>query len=147
MLAEQMILIIKYYHDRNIIHRDIKPDNFLLDFNRPAKHIYLIDFGFAKKYRSSKTQKHIPYTVDKPYIGTPRYMSINALSKREQSRRDDMYSIGYMIVFMLMGKLPWQGILRGKHSNKYQAIKECKQKTSNHELTYKICCKECLKSG
>src|SRR3989338_8886601 len=102
MLAEQIIHRVKFYHDRNIIHRDIKPENFLIEKNdTDTKKIYLIDFGLARKYRKSSNKQHIPYRENKPHIGTARYMSIYAHERKEQSRRDDMYSVGYVLLYFL----------------------------------------------
>lgn len=143
MLAEQMIDRIKYYHNRNIIHRDIKPDNFLLELDKPQQNIYLIDFGLAKKYRKNSTKKHIPYSEDKPHIGTARYMSVNAHEKKEQSRRDDMYSIGYVILYMLLGKLPWQGINERTKKERYKKIHKIKKLTTNEELVKNFRCRDC----
>lgn len=78
MLADQMISRIEYVHRQNLIHRDIKPDNFLIGTGQQWKKLFLIDFGLAKKYRDNRTRQHIPYREDKNLTGTARYASINA---------------------------------------------------------------------
>uniref|UniRef100_A0A1I8HXX6 non-specific serine/threonine protein kinase n=1 Tax=Macrostomum lignano TaxID=282301 RepID=A0A1I8HXX6_9PLAT len=95
MLADQMINRIEYVHNKNFIHRDIKPDNFLMGIGRHCNKVFIIDFGLAKKYRDSRSGKHIPYREDKNLTGTARYASINAHLGIEQSRRDDMEALGY----------------------------------------------------
>jgi casein kinase 1 alpha len=85
MLADQMIGRIEYVHNKNFIHRDIKPDNFLMGIGRHCNKLYIIDFGLAKKYRDSRTKQHIPYREDKNLTGTARYASINAHLGIEQS--------------------------------------------------------------
>ena len=109
LLAIQIIERIQWVHSQKIIHRDIKPDNFLIGLNDP-NIIYLIDFGLSKKYRSSTTGNHIKYTKIKNFIGSLRYASYNALKLREQSRRDDLESIGYMLIYLIKGRLPWDNI-------------------------------------
>ena len=74
----QMIGRIEYVHNKNFIHRDIKPDNFLMGIGRHCNKLFLIDFGLAKKYRDNRTRQHIPYREDKNLTGTARYASINA---------------------------------------------------------------------
>ena len=109
LIAIQIIERIQWVHCRKIIHRDIKPDNFLIGLNDP-QIIYLIDFGLSKKYQSSVTGKHIKYTKVKKFIGTPLFGSVNALKCMEQSRKDDLESIGYMLIYFMKGRLPWQGL-------------------------------------
>ena len=109
LMAIQIIERIQWVHSQKIIHRDIKPDNFLIGLDDP-NIIYLIDFGLSKKYRSSITGNHIKCTRIKKFVGSLRYASINALRLREQSRRDDFESIGYMLIYLIKGKLPWDNI-------------------------------------
>ena len=110
MLGDQILSILKYIHDRDIIHRDIKPDNICMGLNNNSKYAFLIDFGLAKKYRNSNTLLHSPLINKKSLTGTPRYASINALKGMEQSRRDDLESLGYVLIYLLRGELPWQNI-------------------------------------
>ena len=90
MLGIQMIDRIEYIHSRKIIHRDIKPDNFVMGRGSKSHIVYVLDFGLSKKYWSSSHKCHIPFVKGKKLTGTARYASINALSGGEQSRRDDL---------------------------------------------------------
>ena len=124
LLAIQMLNRIEYLHKHNYIHRDIKPENFLIGTNEKSNILYLIDFGLSKRYRNIKTHSHIPYKEGRSLTGTARYVSINTHLGIEQSRRDDLESIGYVLIFFLKGYLPWQGLKHCK--NKYEKIKEKK---------------------
>ena len=99
LVGYQMITVLEYIHNKHIVHRDLKPDNFVVGLNELAKYLYLLDFGLAKKYRSSTTLKHYPLINKKKLTGTARYASINALRGYEQSRRDDLESAGYVLMY------------------------------------------------
>ena len=110
MLADQMISRVEYVHNKSFIHRDIKPDNFLMGIGRHCNKLFIIDFGLAKKYRDIRTRQHIGYREDKNLTGTARYASVNAHLGIEQSRRDDMESLGYVMMYFNRTSLPWQGL-------------------------------------
>ena len=129
MLADQMISSIEYTHNKNFVHRDIKPDNFVIGSGSHCNEIFIIDFGLANKYRDNGTHKHIPYREDRPLIGTRRYASINAHLGIEQSRRDDMESLGYVLMYFNRGNLPWQGLQAATDKQKYERIAEKKMST------------------
>ena len=134
MLGYQMLNVLQYIHDRHIIHRDIKPDNYVMGINDKNAILYLLDFGLAKKYRSSKTLIQYPYIKRKKLTGTARYASIHALEEMEQSRRDDLESTGYVLMYFLRGYLPWQGLKIKTKENRYQKILDKKKETSTEEL-------------
>jgi casein kinase 1 alpha len=127
-IAESLIAIDSI-HQKNFIHRDIKPDNFLMGIGRHCNKLFLIDFGLAKKYRDNRTRQHIPYREDKNLTGTARYASINAHLGIEQSRRDDMESLGYVLMYFNRGSLPWQGLKAATKKQKYEKISEKKMST------------------
>ncbi|MCQ2820031.1 MAG: casein kinase 1 family protein [archaeon] len=133
-LATQILKILEYIHNLHIIHRDIKPDNFVMGVEDKNSTVYLIDFGLSKKYRSSRTLIHNPFTCKKKLTGTARYASINALQGYEQSRRDDLESLGYVLLYFLKGNLPWQGLPVRNGEDRYQKIMEKKRDTSSKEL-------------
>ena len=134
LLGYQMITVLQYIHDRHIIHRDIKPDNFVMGINKDNANLFLLDFGLAKKYRSSKTLEQYPYIKKKKLTGTARYASIHALEEMEQSRRDDLESVGYVLMYFLRGNLPWQGLKIKSKEDRYKKILDKKKQTTSEQL-------------
>ena len=126
LIGLQCIERIEWIHKNYIIHRDIKPDNFLFDLKDP-RIIYLIDFGLSKKYRSKRTLKHIKNSYVNKVVGTIRYASVNSMKGFEMSRRDDLESFYYMIIFFLLKNLPWQNIKGKTLGEKYLEILEIKR--------------------
>jgi serine/threonine protein kinase len=140
MVADQMLERVELMHSRHLTHRDIKPANFVTDGGRGnGNFIYCIDFGLSKRYRHPRTLQHIPQREGRSLTGTPRYASINNHLGVEQSRRDDLESIGYVLVYFLKkGGLPWQGLKAKSATKKYKLIMEKKQ-----SITIPALCQGC----
>ena len=107
MIADSMISRIEVFHNKGFIHRDIKPENFLMGSGKRQSTLYMIDLGLAKRYKDPKTGLHIKFKENRNMAGTIRYASINNHLGFEQSRRDDLEAIGYVLVFLFKGRLPW----------------------------------------
>lgn len=134
LLADQMLGRIAFIHSRNYIHRDIKPDNFLMGLGKCGNLVYLIDFGLAKQYCDPISKIHIPYRDNKSLTGTARYASVSTHQGIEQSRRDDLESLGYVLMYFNRGSLPWQGLKAANKRQKYEKIREKKLATTVEEL-------------
>ena len=134
MIAPQMISVLEFIHNKHIVHRDIKPDNFLMGLDDLSQYVYLLDFGLAKKYRSSSTLVHYPMVNKKKLTGTARYASINALKGNEQSRRDDLEALGYVLMYLLRGSLPWQGLQAKTKEERYKKILKKKIDITSYDL-------------
>ena len=131
MIAIQILERLQYIHSKYIIHRNINPSNFLIGTKNPSL-IYMIDFAYAKKYRSHRTGNHIKFSLNQKINGQISYISANAMRGGEQSRKDDLESFGYMIIYLLKGFLPWKEFENNK--NKFKKIYELKNKISSARL-------------
>ena len=150
LLVDQLILRTEYIHAKSYIHRDFKPDNFAMGTEKFGNHVKVIDFGLAKEYRDPKTHFHIPYKENKSLTGTARYASINthlgvgmytfnpllysSNPRTEQSRRDDLESLGYIMLYFCRGSLPWQGLKAATEEQKNDSIMEKKMTTPTEVL-------------
>ncbi|KAH0795708.1 CK1 family protein kinase [Histomonas meleagridis] len=134
MLADQMISCVEFLHRKKIIHRDIKPDNFMIGTHKNKNQVHIIDFGLSKYYINPTTNTHVPFSENRSLTGTARYASINAMCRKEQSRRDDMESLGYIFMYLLRGNLPWQGLPAKTQHEKIRRIIEVKMMTSVESL-------------
>ena len=126
ILAIQMLDRVEFLHSRHFIHRDIKPENFLLGLNKKRNDLYLIDFGLARRFTDPKKGEHIPFKEGKSLIGTAIFASIYTHLGIEQSRRDDLESLGYVLLYFLRGDLPWQRIGANTREEKQHKIMELK---------------------
>jgi len=133
-LADQLLERVDTLHARHLIHRDIKPANFVIGLGEQGNNVYCVDFGLSKRYRHPKNLQHIPHRDGRSLTGTPRYASINNHLGVEQSRRDDLESIAYVLVYFLKGSLPWQGLKAKNAQKKYRLILEKKQSVSIAQL-------------
>ena len=135
VLGIEMLKRIQFVHSRHHIHRDIKPDNFMTGINENDNKIYIIDFGLSKKYYSTSKKQHIKFSTGKSLTGTARYCARNAHKGFEQSRRDDIESIGYVLMYFLIGNLPWQGLKIKVGEDQFKKIADKKINTSFEVLT------------
>ena len=133
-IAYQLVLIFETIHNCQIIHRDLKPANIAIGREEKSKYIYLLDFGLSKRFISSKTGRHYQFRQNNKLIGNARYSSINALNGGTQSRRDDLESLGYLVIYLIVGRLPWQGYISHSKEDKYYKIKKIKKETTAEQL-------------
>lgn len=136
-----MIQIIKRVHDAGVVHRDIKPENFMLSLHSSEqkssddeKTLHIIDFGLSRFYM--KGDKHVINTYDKSIVGTMRYISKHIHEGNVYSRRDDIISIMYVVIYLLKGNLPWTGLLpkKGDIRTKEELVYDKKINTTSDEL-------------
>jgi serine/threonine protein kinase len=134
MLVTQLVERFSYIHKKTFVHRDIKPDNFLMGLKDKSHICFIVDYGLAKRFYDTKTKTHIPYRNDKSLTGTARYASIHAHLGEELSRRDDLEAVGFVMLYFFKGQLPWQNLPAFSKSEKYRKIKETKVSTSLEDL-------------
>lgn len=134
LVADQLMSRIESLHSKNLIHRDVKPENFLIGLGKKASIIHMIDFGLAKQYRDPKTHKHIPFIESKSLIGTSRYASLNNHLGNELSRRDDLESLAYVLLYLFVGCLPWQGQSYSNKEEKSKVTRDLKFNTPIEQI-------------
>ena len=105
------LLILESLHNRHYVHLDVKPDNFMLGVGKLSNQVFLIDFGLAQLFHNLATHSHIRKSDGSRIIGTICYSSINHHLELTPTRRDDLESLMYIIVYLVKGSLPWQGIV------------------------------------
>jgi serine/threonine protein kinase len=140
ILADQMIARLEYVHDNLYIHRDLKPNNFAIGIGTRLNVLYLIDFGLGMTYKDKLTGTHIVFKDKKEIVGTIRFASVNAHYGMEQSRRDDLESLGYVLVYLIRGALPWQNTAKGTQKRNEDSILQCKVSTSVEKLCTGLPC-------
>ncbi|KAL8147143.1 hypothetical protein AgCh_004745 [Apium graveolens] len=127
-IAMEAISILEKLHLKGFVHGDVKPENFLL--GQPGspdeKKLFLIDLGLSSKWKDSSSGQHVEYD-QRPDIfrGTIRYASVHAHLGRTGSRRDDLESLAYTLIFLIKGRLPWQG-----YQGDNKSFLVCKKKMS-----------------
>ena len=127
-------------HGKNLIHRDLKPDNIIMGLGDTSNIVHIVDFGLTRPIIDHRTGAHIPFTTNKNMIGTCRYVSFNSHLGYEVSRRDDLISLCYIAVNFYKGELPWQRIQLNKNSPRYSNVGKVKKEHSGEKL-----CKGCPK--
>ncbi|CAD8155735.1 unnamed protein product [Paramecium pentaurelia] len=131
LIAEQMLSILENIHLKSVLHRDIKPENILTGRDNDS-NLYLVDFGISKFYRDKKG-RHINFCENKSFLGTSRYASLGAHKGQELSRKDDLESLGYVLIYLLKGSLPWQ-VLKLQDEQKIKAVGDMKNTIPLNEL-------------
>ncbi|CAD8065708.1 unnamed protein product [Paramecium sonneborni] len=133
-LLDQLLSVFKSVHQRGIVHRDLKPENIMMG-KQNTSIVYLVDFGVSKSILDKG--RHIPFKDRKSFIGTTRYASIAAHKGFEISRKDDLESMMYVIIYLILGKLPWQNLQNIGEKDRTIAVGEVKMNTTIDSL-----CKE-----
>ena len=138
MLFGQILSRLEFMHKKGLIHRDIKPDNIMMGMGEVSDVVHMIDFGLTRTVFNKRNGKHIEFRTGKNLVGTARFVSINAHLGYELSRRDDLLTLGYVMVYFTLGKLPWQHVDTRRRSARFEDLGRMKQACPPAEL-----CKNC----
>lgn len=134
MIFHQLLERLEWMFTKKYIHRDIKPDNMMMGMGFESNIVHMIDFGLTHRYIDQKSGEHIPLTTNKNLIGTCRYVSLNSHRGVELSRRDDLITLGYVMISLFKGSLPWQDIRADRPQERYLRVEKAKMACSNSEL-------------
>ena len=126
-IAVQILYRLENLHSLGWLHQDIKPENILVD-NVKGKKLFLVDFGTSGRWADSDIKHHIPKERTTRIVGTARYSSINNHRGITQSRKDDLESFGYVLLFLILGRLPWQGVTGKNFRKKWNSVLAAKSK-------------------
>lgn len=132
-IGKQVLMQIQCIHSKGFIHRDLNPKNMVTGL-KDSKTVYIIDFGFAKRFRHGNERKHIRYKTGQRFIGTPIFSSARTDLGIEQSRRDDLESIGYSLVYLNKFSLPWTQVNAMGNAEHGVKLRRSKQRTTLTEL-------------
>lgn len=133
-IAPKALSIVESIHSHGFLHRDLKPENFLCNIKGLSeRQLFLVDYGLCKRYRM-ESRDHIPYREGKKLTGTIRYASVHTHLGAEQSRRDDLESLGYMLIYLLKRKLPWMNAGGATKQEQHDRITNIKTKTTLEQL-------------
>jgi len=130
-IGTRIAILLENIHTAKLLHRDIKPNNFMVGKDNPDS-LYIMDFGLSKLYE--RNGKHIQFKKGKSLVGTTRYASINVHDGLEPSRRDELESVGYMLIYFYKGRLPWQGLIKKAGIDSIKMIGNVKKSIPLDEL-------------
>ncbi|CAD8197067.1 unnamed protein product [Paramecium pentaurelia] len=125
LIGIQLIDVLEKIHQQGVVHRDLKPENIVLGSGKDNGKIYLIDFGISKIYKDANNH-HMPFREQRSFLGTTRYASIAAHLGHELSRKDDLESMMYIILYFIRGQLPWQNLQNVTDKERTKKVGEMK---------------------
>lgn len=130
-IAMQTITLTQQLHSQGFVHRDIKPDNFVLGIGEKKGIVYMLDFGLSRRWEDliDKYTQNDESSSSSSIVGTARYMSINVHQGKVYGWRDDMESLGYVFIYLLTGSLPWQGQRAATKRLQMKRIYQLKEKS------------------
>ena len=137
LIGHQVLDRLEWVHSKDLIYRDMKPSNFLIGKKDPNV-IYITDFGLCKKYRSSKTGKHLLPRKTGQFNGTLKYASSYVIKGKEPTRRDDLIALGYILIYFLKKELPWQEKCEIINKSNYMELIHLKETDGNGKLFQNI---------
>ena len=134
MLFHQLLESFEHIHAKKYMHLDIKPTNLMMGLGRNSNRLFCIDFNISRSYSDKKTRKHIAYSTDEPFAGNYCFASPNIHRGLTHSRRDDLISIAYVVLYFYKGELPWNGYRKREDSPRQSNLGMEKCRVSNRQL-------------